>query len=127
MDRECKQLNPIDVAIGDRIRRARMMIGWNQSRLGRAVGVSFQQIQKYETGATRLSANRLLLFSEALRVPVAFLLQGTQQLASTPHKATAFNPQSQLAEHIRTFVAIDDPDVRAKVLELLHALVVICS
>ncbi|WP_374193308.1 helix-turn-helix domain-containing protein [Rhizobium rhizogenes] len=103
------------------------MIGWNQSRLGRAVGVSFQQIQKYETGATRLSANRLLLFSEALRVPVAFLLQGTQQPASTPHNATAFNPQSQLAEHIQTFVAIDDPDVRAKVLELLHALVVICS
>jgi len=68
--------HPIDVHVGQRIRRRRWMLGMTQQQLGTAVGIKFQQIQKYETGMNRVSASRLYDISQALDVAVAFFFDG---------------------------------------------------
>lgn len=64
--------NPIDVHVGSRVRLRRTLLGLSQERLGEAVGLTFQQIQKYERGANRIGASRLFEFSRILDVPVSF-------------------------------------------------------
>ncbi|SCB49460.1 helix-turn-helix domain-containing protein [Rhizobium multihospitium] len=120
MKREIKQPSSIDVRIGEQVRRARMMLGWSQSKLARTIGVSFQQIQKYETGATRLTASRVLSLAEILNVSISFLLQPVRQ--SDSHVRPDQDPQS--GELITAFMTIDDPHVRMKVVELLEAVAV---
>lgn len=66
--------DPIDVAVGRRVQRNRMAAGMTQSDLGRAIGVSFQQVQKYETGANRFSASRLVKTAQALGTTASALL-----------------------------------------------------
>lgn len=66
----------VDVHVGQRIRRRRWMVGMTQQQLGEAVGIKFQQIQKYETGMNRVSASRLWDIAEALDVPVPFFFEG---------------------------------------------------
>jgi len=77
----------VDVHVGQRIRRRRWMVGMTQQQLGDAVGIKFQQIQKYETGMNRVSASRLFEISQALDVPVAFFfdeIDGAEQSADAP-------------------------------------------
>jgi len=64
--------NPVDVHVGSRIRLRRMMIGMSQERLGERLGLTFQQVQKYEKGANRVGASRLFAISRILEVPVEF-------------------------------------------------------
>ncbi len=68
--------HPVDKYVGKRVRQRRWMIGFTQQQLGDAVGIKFQQIQKYETGMNRVSASRLWDIAEALSVPVAFFFEG---------------------------------------------------
>ena len=68
--------HPIDVHVGKRVRHRRWMVGMTQQQLGQRVGIKFQQIQKYETGANRISASRLWDIAEALDTPVAFFFEG---------------------------------------------------
>jgi len=67
-----KSPNPVDVHVGSRIRLRRMMIGMSQERLGESLGLTFQQVQKYEKGANRVGASRLFAISNILEVPVEF-------------------------------------------------------
>ena len=67
-----KSPNPVDVHVGSRIRLRRMMIGMSQERLGERLGLTFQQVQKYEKGANRVGASRLYAISNILEVPVEF-------------------------------------------------------
>jgi transcriptional regulator with XRE-family HTH domain len=76
----------IDLHLGKRVRRRRRLLGLTQEQLAQAVGVRFQQIQKYECGANRISAARLWLLSEALQVPVPYFYEG---LSDGPHLAAA--------------------------------------
>ena len=69
-------MNNIDVLVGKRIRARRHALGISQSELGVAIGVKFQQIQKYETGANRVSASRLWAISDKLGVPVVYFFEG---------------------------------------------------
>src|ERR1700685_568212 len=69
--------NPIDVRVGARVKLRRNMLGLSQEKLGEAIGLSFQQVQKYERGANRVSASRLLELSGVLDVPVAFFYDET--------------------------------------------------
>ena len=79
---------PVDVAVGENIRMARLSSGVSQSELGRACGITFQQIQKYEKGANRVGGSRLMQIAEALKVPAATLLPSSQKHAVTPkHRA----------------------------------------
>ncbi|MDR3513691.1 MAG: helix-turn-helix transcriptional regulator [Caulobacteraceae bacterium] len=73
--------NDIDLHLGKRLRRRRRLLGLTQQQLAAAVGVRFQQIQKYECGANRISAARLWSLSEALEVPIGYFYEGLAQTA----------------------------------------------
>ena len=68
--------HPVDIHVGKRIRHRRWLVGMTQQQLAEQVGIKFQQIQKYETGANRVSASRLWDISESLDVPVSFFFEG---------------------------------------------------
>ena len=69
----------VDVHVGKRVRHRRWLIGMTQQQLAQQVGIKFQQIQKYETGANRISASRLWDIAEALEVPVSFFFEGLEE------------------------------------------------
>src|SRR6267378_4357029 len=71
-----KAPNPVDKYVGSRVRMRRIMLGMSQEKLGEALGLTFQQVQKYEKGTNRVGASRLQQIAEILQVPVAFLFDG---------------------------------------------------
>jgi transcriptional regulator with XRE-family HTH domain len=71
--------HPVDVHVGKRIRHRRWLVGMTQQQLAEDVGIKFQQIQKYETGANRVSASRLWDISETLGAPINFFFEGIEQ------------------------------------------------
>ncbi|MEL0285750.1 MAG: helix-turn-helix transcriptional regulator [Paracoccaceae bacterium] len=71
--------HPVDVHVGKRIRHRRWLVGMTQQQLAQHVGIKFQQIQKYETGANRVSASRLWDISETLEVPISFFFEGLER------------------------------------------------
>src|SRR5271167_1933565 len=71
-----KQANPVDVQVGNRVRIRRMLIGMSQEKLGDLLGLTFQQVQKYEKGVNRIGAGRLFEVSRILNVPVDFFYEG---------------------------------------------------
>jgi len=71
-------IHPVDVHVGKRVRHRRWLVGMTQQQLAERVGIKFQQIQKYETGANRISASRLWDIADALEVPVSFFFEGLQ-------------------------------------------------
>src|SRR6202048_5252595 len=79
----------IDQHVGNRVRLRRLIMGWSQSKLGNVLGVSFQQVQKYEKGTNRIAASRLQNIAEILEVPVAFFFEGLQRFKDT---ASAHRP-----------------------------------
>lgn len=126
-----KNPNPIDVHVGSRIRLRRNMLGLSQERLGESLGITFQQIQKYEKGTNRVGASRLQAIASILNTPVSFFFEGAPEEDdeggakgaedSTPHVAD-FLSSSEGIQLNRAFVKISDPKVRRKVLELVKAL-----
>jgi transcriptional regulator with XRE-family HTH domain len=116
------QANPIDLLVGMRIRLLRKRRKMSQSELGKALGVTFQQIQKYENGKNRVGASRLHLVATTLDVPISELFDG----ASAPSpavlatKSIAFDPQAfRLAE---AFVKISDKNLRSSLVELVETM-----
>ena len=79
-----KQANPIDVQVGNRVRIRRMLIGMSQERLGDLLGLTFQQVQKYEKGVNRIGAGRLFEMSRILNVPVDFFYEGVNVAPANP-------------------------------------------
>jgi transcriptional regulator with XRE-family HTH domain len=75
-----KEIHPIDVYAGSRLREARLLRGMNQSQLGKALSqpITFQQVQKYERGANRISVSRLCEFAEALQLPPSYFLPNSE-------------------------------------------------
>src|ERR1700712_4121066 len=71
-----KAPNPVDKYVGSRVRMRRIMLGMSQEKLGEALGLTFQQVQKYEKGTNRVGASRLQQISEVLQVPVSFFFEG---------------------------------------------------
>lgn len=122
MKDESRQARGIDSAIGEQVRRARVMLGWSQSKLGRAVGVSFQQIQKYESGTSKLSVSRLLLLAGVLNVPVSFLLEQKNYAARFVENQTYHDGSAQSGELLAAFLAINDVQVRGTLVELIQAM-----
>ena len=89
-----KQANPIDVQVGNRVRIRRMLIGMSQERLGDLLGLTFQQVQKYEKGVNRVGAARLQQIATALDVPVTFFYDGdgkTREVESLLFLDSAFS------------------------------------
>src|SRR3954453_21104466 len=77
--------NPVDVHVGARVRLRRTLLGMSQEKLGEALDLTFQQVQKYERGANRVGASRLYHLSQVLDVPVAYFFE---EIAATPAPAT---------------------------------------
>jgi transcriptional regulator with XRE-family HTH domain len=123
-----KQPNPTDIYVGSRIRMRRKMLGLSQEKLGEKLGITFQQIQKYEKGTNRVGASRLQAMSDALEVPVSFFFPesspsgpaGVQEESAT--FMMDFMSTSEGLDLTRAFIRIQNPKVRRKVVELVRAL-----
>jgi transcriptional regulator with XRE-family HTH domain len=106
----------LDVMLGERIRRRRRELGLSQSALGGKLGITFQQVQKYENGTNRVSATMLLKLSDALAMSVTELLHEVDPAAKT------VDAQSQGAQLLAAFAKIRSAEVRAAVLTLVAGL-----
>ena len=125
-----KKPNPIDTHVGSRIRLRRNMLGMSQEKLGESLGITFQQIQKYEKGTNRVGASRLQAISSILGVPVSFFFEDAPgQLASggfaesqSTDFVVDFLSSTEGLQLNRAFVKIRDAKGRRKVGELVKAL-----
>ncbi|MEW7010024.1 helix-turn-helix domain-containing protein [Lentilitoribacter sp. EG35] len=128
-----KKPNPIDVFVGARIRLRRNMLNLSQEKLGDALGVTFQQVQKYEKGTNRVSASRLQNISKILDVTVDFFFDGVPEENGLETAATTtfdktlkeyleFTTTSDGIKLNRAFLQITNVHVRAKALALIRAL-----
>lgn len=126
-----KRPNPVDIHVGSRVRLRRNMIGMSQEKLGEQLGITFQQVQKYEKGTNRIGASRLQAISSILDVPVSFFFEdapdttkgggGFEESGSTRYVVDFLN-SSEGIQLNRAFVKISDPQVRRKVVDLVKAL-----
>jgi len=123
-----KAPNPIDKYVGSRVRMRRMMLGMSQEKLGNALGLTFQQVQKYEKGTNRIGASRLQQISGILQVPVSFFFEGAPDTPSRDEFSEAPSPlyvadflaTSDGLALTRAFMRIDDPKLRRKIVELVE-------
>src|ERR1700681_4132703 len=102
-----KALNPTDKHVGSRVRMRRLMLDMSQSDIADALGLTFQQVQKYEKGTNRVSASRLQHFSQILQVPVPFFFEGAPEASGIPQaaKGTADAPSPA---YLTDFLATSD-------------------
>jgi transcriptional regulator with XRE-family HTH domain len=127
-----KKPNPIDIHVGSRVRLRRNMLGMSQEKLGDALGITFQQIQKYEKGTNRVGASRLQAIASVLQVPVSFFFEDAPGMAPGGQPGLAEDSQTTFvvdfinsAEGLqlnRAFVKIGDPKVRRKIVDLVKSL-----
>lgn len=116
----------VDVHVGKRIRQRRWLIGMTQQKLADMVGIKFQQIQKYETGANRVSASRLWDIGEAMGVPVSFFFDGLKEQAHGAAPVRGDVPSDMLSDKeamdlVRTYYAIPE-NQRRRLFELARVL-----
>src|SRR5215213_8409991 len=124
--------NPIDVRVGARLRLRRNMLGLSQEKLGEMIGLTFQQVQKYERGANRIGASRLHELSRVLDVPISFFFDDTDPVrapamggfAELPPEAFESDPlrREETIELVRAYFSIADAAVRRRLLDLAKAL-----
>ena len=96
-----KRPNPTDIYVGSRIRMRRKMLGLSQEKLGEKLGITFQQIQKYEKGTNRVGASRLQAMSDALEVPVAYFFPDSSSGGAGRHEGGGRHLHDGLHVHIR--------------------------
>jgi transcriptional regulator with XRE-family HTH domain len=117
--------HPVDIHVGKRVRQRRWMVGVTQQQLAEAVGIKFQQIQKYETGMNRISASRLWDIADALDVPVAFFFEGLEEdeIASTDGQSIPGDlmADKEALELVRSYYAIPE-NQRRRLFELARVL-----
>jgi transcriptional regulator with XRE-family HTH domain len=130
--------SPIDVHVGSRIRLRRTLMGMSQERLGEALGLTFQQVQKYERGVNRVGASRLYDLSRVLDVPISFFFDDMPDNNGNGHGPTniaGFAERSEFGGHaddplakretlelVRAYYRITDPAVRKRVFELIKSM-----
>jgi transcriptional regulator with XRE-family HTH domain len=123
-----KQANPIDVQVGNRVRIRRMLIGMSQERLGELLGLTFQQVQKYEKGINRIGAGRLFDVSRILGVPIEYFYEGAQLSGQQGFAEEGAPPVMEFVssgEGLQlslAFMKIKDVKVRKRVLDLVKSL-----
>ena len=112
--------NPVDIHVGKQLRLRRTMLGKTQDALAKSLGLSFQQIQKYERGTNRIGSSRLYQFSQVLDVPIAFFFDGVTKAGVAPARPQSTDPQSkrETLELVRAFTRISDPLVRKNLLKI---------
>ncbi len=126
--------NPVDVHVGARVRMRRSLLGMTQTTLGEAIGLTFQQMQKYEKGTNRISSSRLYDLARTLDVPVQFFFDDmpTAVAASSPaqrgkaKKPPSYEPDPmgtlETLEFVRAYYKISDPAIRKQLFEMTKIL-----
>jgi transcriptional regulator with XRE-family HTH domain len=124
-----KSPNPTDKHVGSRVRMRRMMLGMSQEKLGDALGLTFQQVQKYEKGTNRIGASRLQQISNILQVPVSFFFEGAPNSSQTnsgfdeapsPAYVSDFLATSDGLALTRSFMRIKDSKLRRRIVDLVE-------
>ena len=114
--------NPIDVHVGGRVRMRRLLLGMNQETLANALGLTFQQVQKYEGGANRVSASRLSAMAEILSVPISYFFGDLSpegaELSPAEKEWREQLQRPETIEFIRLYYAIADQKVRRQFLDM---------
>ncbi|MEQ8652879.1 MAG: helix-turn-helix transcriptional regulator [Kiloniellales bacterium] len=130
--------HPVDVHVGGRVRMRRTLLGMSQEKLGEAIGLTFQQVQKYERGTNRIGASRLYDLSKVLDVPVGFFFEELTDYMAPGEKGgiTALNEfaeeqaeyefdpmaKRETLELVRAYYRIRDPQVRKRLFEMCKVL-----
>ncbi|MFZ4540472.1 MAG: helix-turn-helix domain-containing protein [Rickettsiales bacterium] len=126
--------HPVDTHVGRRLRQKRTFLGLSQESVGKQIGVTFQQIQKYERGINRMGASRLYDFAKALGVQVSYFFEGYGDYAAEDGTGMgAAEPNAQAFEHdamnnretlevMRAYYRIKNPALRKRVVELIKAM-----
>ena len=124
--------NPIDVHVGKRVRLRRTLLGMSQDKLGKAINLTFQQVQKYERGTNRIGSSRLYQLSQVLDIPVSYFfddlpaeISGHKAPGLADIKVAGFEGdpliKRETLELVRAYYRITDPSVRKRVFELVKA------
>lgn len=127
-----KSPNPVDIHVGSRLRMRRMLVGLSQERLGDSMGLTFQQIQKYEKGVNRIGASRLYKLSQVLDVPVQFFFEGMPLSERQPGTGMAESDSGAFLHDFlntrdglelnRAFIKVTQPEVRRSIIELVRSI-----
>jgi len=124
-----KTPNPIDKHVGSRVRMRRMMLSMSQEKLGDALDLTFQQVQKYEKGTNRIGASRLQQISNILQVPVSFFFEGAPHVgghqsgmgeAPSPAYISDFLATSDGLSLTKSFMRIKSSKLRRRIVELVE-------
>src|ERR1700756_5241183 len=126
-----KAPNPVDKYVGSRVRMRRIMLSMSQEKLGEALGLTFQQVQKYEKGTNRIGASRLQQISNILQVPVSFFFEGAPDLpgetrpagagdAPSPAYVSDFLATSDGLALTKAFMRIADAKLRRRIVDLVE-------
>ena len=127
-----KAPNPIDKHVGSRVRMRRMMLAMSQEKLGDALGLTFQQVQKYENGTNRIGASRLQYLSGILQVPVPFFFKGSPYArgarsrihgAPSPDYITDFLTSRDGLALTKAFMRIKDTKLKRRIVDLVQRIV----
>jgi transcriptional regulator with XRE-family HTH domain len=130
-----KAPNPIDKHVGSRVRMRRMMLGMSQEKLGNSLGLTFQQVQKYEKGTNRIGASRLQQISLILQVPVSFFFEGAPTVgnavraegmseAPSPAYVSDFLATSDGLALTKAFMRISDSKLRRRIVDLVEQIAI---
>ena len=124
-----KAPNPIDKHVGSRVRMRRLMLGMSQAKLGDGLGLSFQQVQKYEKGTNRMGASCLQHIAHILQIPVPFFFENAPHLAGPPDGSGEAPSPAYVPEFFATsdglaltkaFMRIKEPSLRRRIVELVE-------
>jgi transcriptional regulator with XRE-family HTH domain len=123
--------HPTDKQVGGRVRMRRMMLGRSQTQLGEALGITFQQVQKYEKGTNRISASRLQHISEILRVEVPFFFEGSLRAGGEHHAQAGASSAQFVSDYLATsdglrltkaFMQIPNARLRRSIVDLVESI-----
>jgi transcriptional regulator with XRE-family HTH domain len=124
-----KAPNPVDRHVGSRVRMRRMMMGMSQEKLGDAIGLTFQQVQKYEKGTNRIGASRLQQIAHTLQVPVSFFFEGAPMEgapldadAPSPSFVSDFLASADGLALTKAFMQIKDSKLRRRIVDLVEGI-----
>lgn len=134
-EKNSRRPNPIDVHVGGRVRMRRMLLGMSQEKLGELLGLTFQQIQKYEKGTNRIGASRLFELSRILAVPVQYFYDEAPNIGTAEGQAGFAEQNGSGTEYVvdfvgsregielnRAFLRITNPKIRRSIVELVRSL-----
>jgi transcriptional regulator with XRE-family HTH domain len=116
-----REPNPIDKHVGNNMRLRRLELRWSQTKVAKALGISFQQVQKYEAGTNRIGASRLHNMAEILEVPVTFFFESLEK-PQNMHPYSEFTPSPEYLSLMQAFIRIRNARIRRCIIALLEEL-----